>query len=90
MKGNRIQKRTLSGISIIVFLSASCAPVAVKTDLAFGPSETRWVVKTLKQMTLEEKVGQLIACRYTGDFFNEESPYLANLKDLVVNRRSEG
>ena len=90
MKGNRIQKRTLSGISIIVFLSASCAPVAVKTDLAFGPSETRWVVKTLKQMTLEEKVGQLIACRYTGDFFNEESPYLANLKDLVVNRKIGG
>jgi beta-N-acetylhexosaminidase len=75
---------------LIVFLSASCAPVAVKTDLAFGPSETRWVEKTLKQMTLEEKVGQLIACRYTGDFFNEESPYLANLKDLVVNRRIGG
>ena len=75
---------------LIVFLSASCAPVAVKTDLAFGPSETRWVEKTLKQMTLEEKVGQLIACRYTGDFFNEESPYLANLKDLIVNRRIGG
>jgi len=77
-------------VTLLAFLTASCVPVAVKTDLAFGPSETRWVEKTLKQMTLEEKVGQLIACRYTGDFFNEESPYLANLKDLVVNRKIGG
>ncbi|MCX6563390.1 MAG: glycoside hydrolase family 3 C-terminal domain-containing protein [Candidatus Aminicenantes bacterium] len=77
-------------VTCLAFLTASCAPVAVKTDLAFGPSETRWVEKTLRQMTLEEKVGQLIACRYTGDFFNEESPYLANLKDLVVNRKIGG
>jgi len=77
-------------VTYLAFLTASCAPVAVKTDLAFGPSETRWVEKTLRQMTLEEKVGQLIACRYTGDFFNEESPYLANLKDLVVNCKIGG
>ena len=77
-------------VTLLAFLTASCVPVAVKTDLAFGPSETRWVEKTLRQMTLEEKVGQLIACRYTGDFFNEESPYLANLKDLVVNCKIGG
>ena len=82
--------KQFSFILSLAFLAASCAPVAIKTDLIFGPSETRWVEKTLKAMTLEEKVGQLIACRYTGDFFNEESPYLADLKDLIVHRKIGG
>jgi len=77
-------------IIVIVSLAVSCAPVAIKSGLSYGPAETRWVEKTLKQMTLEEKVGQLIACRYTGAFFNEESPYLANLKDLIANHKIGG
>ncbi|MBM3306294.1 MAG: glycoside hydrolase family 3 protein [Candidatus Aminicenantes bacterium] len=35
-------------------------------------------------MTVEEKVGQLVACRFAGEFRNSDSDYLAELNDLVV------
>jgi len=75
---------------VLACLSLACAPVALKTGLTYGPAETRWVEKTIKQMTLEEKVGQMIACRYTGGFFNEDSAYLANLRDLIVKNKIGG
>jgi beta-N-acetylhexosaminidase len=55
--------------------------------LTLGPSETRWVEKTLKSMTIEEKVGQMIACRYAGNFFPADSDSLADLKSLVVQQK---
>jgi beta-N-acetylhexosaminidase len=51
--------------------------------LAPGP-DARWVEKTMRSMTLEEKVGQLIACRFTGDFRNSDSDSIHNLERLVV------
>lgn len=78
--------RTLSGIATIlaVFVAGCAVRPAAKTGLEFGPAESRWVEATLSRMTLEEKVGQLIGCRYTGAFFPEDSDALKSLKDLVV------
>ena len=74
----------------LVILAATCARVVVKPGLTFGPSEAKWVDKTLKKMTLEEKIGQMVACRYSGHFVNRDSDYLERLKSLIVNRKIGG
>ncbi len=49
-----------------------------------------WVARTLKGMTIEEKVGQLIACRFTGEFRNADSAYIRELETLVVEAKIGG
>ncbi len=41
-------------------------------------------------MTLEEKVGQMVAIPYTGRFFNRDSEEIARLEHLIVNRKVGG
>ena len=73
-----------------VILSGSCAKVAVKPDLTLGPAEMRWAKKTLSKMTLEEKIGQMVACRYSGNFVNRNSEYFQNLKTMIVEYKIGG
>jgi beta-N-acetylhexosaminidase len=61
----------------------SAAPKLVTPDAG-------WVARTLRSMTVEEKVGQLIAVRFTGDFRNGDSEYLQALESLVVRQRIGG
>ena len=49
-----------------------------------------WVARTLKKMTVEEKVGQMIACRFTAEFRNADSPALRELESLVVDSKIGG
>lgn len=77
-------------VLIIVVLAGSCARVVVKPDLTLGPSEMRWVNKTLSKMTLEEKIGQMVACRYSGNFVNLNSEYFQNLKTLIQKQKIGG
>jgi beta-glucosidase-like glycosyl hydrolase len=58
--------------------------------MTFGSAEAKWVANTMKKMTLEEKVGQLIACRYTGRFVNMDSDYVNDLKTLIVKQKIGG
>jgi len=69
--------------------SLSCAPAAVyKPQLSpYSPGEAKWVKKTLARMTLEEKVGQMIGCRYNGLFINQDSDYLQELVGLVTKEK---
>ena len=39
------------------------------------PIPVDWVEETAGSLSLEEKVGQLIMVRYSGNFVNKESPY---------------
>lgn len=80
----------LSIIFLLAILSARCARVMVKTDLTLGPSEMKWVNKTLKAMTLEEKIGQMVACRYSGHFVNRNSEYFQDLGTLIVEQKIGG
>ena len=76
-----------------IAFTASCvsAPAFVKSGpLTLGPSGLRWVDKTMARMTLEEKVGQLIACRYAGNFFSADSEALARMRDLVARYKVGG
>lgn len=74
----------------LVVLAGSCAKVVIKPDLTLGPAEMRWVERTFSKMTLEEKVGQMVACRYSGNFVNRNSPYFQNLKTLIVDYKIGG
>ena len=78
---------------LIIFLSimaAGCVRVIVKPSLTFGPSEARWVKKTLNRMTLEEKVGQMVCCAYSGHFVNTDSDFLHNLEALIREQKIGG
>jgi beta-N-acetylhexosaminidase len=77
--------------ALLVLLAAGCARAPLpRTNLASTPADVRWVEKTLRRLTLEEKVGQLIACRFAGDFRNLASPELGSLRELIVRSHIGG
>jgi len=41
-------------------------------------------------MTLEEKIGQVVICRYSGHFVNRDSDYLERLESLIVKQKIGG
>ena len=77
--------------SILIFsllILAACRPKAVlRPRLFFSPSEKAWVEKVLARMTLEEKIGQMVACSYSGQFVNKDSDALKRLEHLIVERK---
>jgi beta-N-acetylhexosaminidase len=77
-------------ILFIMILAFSCARVAYKPPLSYGPSEARWVDKMVSKMTLEERIGQMIVCPYSGRFLNRESEEMKDLESLVLTRKIGG
>ncbi|MBC7349767.1 MAG: glycoside hydrolase family 3 C-terminal domain-containing protein [Candidatus Aminicenantes bacterium] len=69
--------------TILVGILWGCAGVQVREPADRFPGDRKWVEKTIRKMSLEEKIGQLVVTRYTGEFFNYDSPYLKNLEELV-------
>lgn len=61
-----------------------------KVPLDPDASGERWVRKTLKRMTLEEKVGQMVCCRFSGRFMNGASDQRARLRDLILKHKVGG
>ena len=74
----------------LLILIVNCARVVYKPTLAFGPPEAKWVENVLGKMTLEEKIGQIVAWRYSGHFVNRDSDYLERLESLIVKRKIGG
>jgi len=89
-----MKKNKRSNVIIIIFLfliiNLSCARVIHRPRFYFGPGEARWVKKTLEKMTLEEKIGQLVACRYSGYFKNRDSEYIEELESLIAKLKIGG
>lgn len=80
-----------AAVLLAALLAASCAavpPPAARPSLAHP--DQGWVARTLKKMTVEEKVGQLVACRFTADFRNADDPGLRELEALVAESRIGG
>jgi beta-N-acetylhexosaminidase len=74
-------------LGLFLGLSISCARVAPELKLAPpGQADNKWVKQTLSGMTLEEKVGQMIAWRYNAHFENIDNQYVRELVDLVSRR----
>jgi len=71
-------------LGLALLLAGSCSHTVLKTDLSLDSSERRWAQSTLKKLTLEEKIGQMIGLRYTGSFFNRDSEALSDLKRWIV------
>jgi beta-N-acetylhexosaminidase len=79
-------KNRAAGAAVLILLLVSgCARVpAPETAPRLAVPDAGWVARTLKRMTIEEKVGQLVSCRFAGDFRNADSDYLRALNDLVA------
>lgn len=67
-----------------------CAKIEHKPRLFLGSSEAKWVGEVLSQMAIEEKIGQLMICPYSGRFLNRESEEMISLESLVVKRKIGG
>jgi beta-N-acetylhexosaminidase len=63
--------------------SSAPLPAPVKGPRLAAP-DAGWVARTLRKMTVEEKIGQMIACRFTAEFRNADSDYLRELESLVA------
>ncbi len=57
---------------------------------ALSAPTTDWVTETLENLTLEEKVGQMISVRAYGYFQNDNTPRMRRLFDLVQNKKVGG
>lgn len=87
--------RSIIGLSVffVILIAFECAktpPPALEAKMSFGRDEAKWVAHTMEKMTLEEKVGQLIACRYSGRFVNLDSEYINELKTLIGEQKIGG
>ncbi len=73
-----------------VSLGVSCARVVETPRLSSAAIRIQWIDKTLKKMTLEEKIGQMVAWRYAGHFVNTDSEYFERIQSLIVERKIGG
>ncbi len=62
----------------------------IKPTLSYGHSQERWVEKVSDKMTLEEKIGQMIICRYSGRFLNRNSDELERILSLILKQKIGG
>lgn len=68
---------------LVVFMTGCATGIKVEKEADWKAADQRWVEKTLKSMTLKEKIGQLVVTRYSGDFRNFDSQYIKNLEKLI-------
>jgi len=73
-----------------LFFLTNCVKESLKPGLTVTQSGLNWVRKTMNQMTLEEKIGQMISCRFSGHFYNQESPAVQRLESLVEEHKVGG
>ena len=79
----KIARRWLIPISLVGYL-AGCAAGPKVTEKPGPPEGDRpWVEKTIRAMSLEEKIGQLVVTRYSGEFFNFQDESFQQLEKLV-------
>lgn len=87
----KLSRKTTPAVLIVSFLlSAGCVQRPVRPAVAAPLAAEEWVKKVLIKMTLEEKIGQMICCRYSGSYINRDSDFLRDLKGLVVDQKIGG
>ncbi len=70
--------------------SSSSVQPALSLSAALTPDAVRWVEKTMRRLSLEDKVAQMIGCRYSGEFLPADGDQLAYLKRLVSKHKIGG
>src|SRR5687767_248732 len=95
-------KRSLSFLILFGVFANSLAIVATanppsalrttQSQARFEPSKKSWdfAEKTVRRMTVDEKVGQLIHVGINARFANQESPFFQDLRRHVVNNKIGG
>jgi beta-N-acetylhexosaminidase len=76
-----------ASLTLTASFAPAHAPAVVQPGPALAPDGIRWVEKTMRRMTLEDKVGQMIGCRYSGEFLPADGDQLAYLKRLVSKHK---
>ncbi len=71
-------------------LIASFIPVVAQAQLTLTPSQKAWVDQTLRKMTLEEKLGQLLFPATQGEFLNLKSERFREIQDNVEKFHAGG
>jgi beta-N-acetylhexosaminidase len=81
-------------LAILFFISASALlPKTSRrsaSNFQISAPDKIWVGKTLKSLTLREKIAQLVQIRVQGKFLNRQSPEFQSLKEHVVKIRVGG
>ena len=73
--------------AILLALSMSCARTAGPvTTPSLSASDPGWVTRTMKKMTLEEKIGQLVTPRFSQAFLSADGDALKEYEGLVRDR----
>ncbi|MBS1797326.1 MAG: glycoside hydrolase family 3 C-terminal domain-containing protein [Acidobacteria bacterium] len=82
----------LAFILIFNSLAVAAPPAAGPARKRFEPSEKSWKAadKTLKKMSVDEKVGQLIQVGINARFVNQDSEFFQDLKRQVADNKIGG
>src|ERR1700733_9461821 len=65
-------------------------PASRSAKSARPPADSAWIEKTLKKMSLEEKLGQMLVVYYFGEFTSTESSDYQDLVDEVEKKHVGG
>lgn len=77
-------KKLFSGIMLFSLLFFGCCiRITIKPLLFLEPSGIKWAAEKLAELSLEEKIGQMIAVRYRGAFQNNNSDYIQKIKNHI-------
>src|SRR5262245_35992240 len=74
---------TLLSISVFAGEKSRKSETAQPGPVGLNRDGRRWVEQTLKKLSLEEKVGQMINVRYFTDFQNFESDAYKEIRDQL-------
>ncbi len=86
----KIDTKSIIYIFFIAFSLAACSRISVKPDLSLGPAEFNWINRMMGKMSLEDKVGQMVAWQVNGNFYSADSETMKDLKDLIVHHKIGG
>jgi beta-N-acetylhexosaminidase len=91
----RIRSFLISAALILTssILAMSCAPAVVPQPQLQPLQEEDggpWVERLMRTMSLEDKVAQMIGCRYSGEFLPADGDQLAFLRRLVAEHKIGG
>ncbi len=85
------QSLVISATTIVLLLlwQSGCAPSVTKEE-ADLKARQEWIESTLKRLTLEEKIGQMIMSRAYGYYYSSESDEYHRLEHIVKEHKFGG
>ncbi|MDD8021040.1 MAG: glycoside hydrolase family 3 N-terminal domain-containing protein [Acidobacteriota bacterium] len=75
--------KNLIPIILVVFMAGCLSTVKPAREAGWSAGQQKWVEKTIRKMSLEEKIGQLVVARYHGEFYNRQDEDFKQLESLV-------